>query len=95
MVLSKGGREFQRSVLEKSYSSFFWIVLLVRIFLGRSDRWVNQFFIIIIFLNPNWFQPSLELEPKRFETSGLKIVSGFICAKLHCCLVLLANTWGH
>ena len=95
MVLSKGGREFQRSVLEKSYSSFFWIVLLMWIFLGGTDRWVNQFLLLLFFKSQLAPTFPLELESKRIKTFSLKTFSVFICAQLCCCLLLFANTQGH
>lgn len=88
--------EFQGAVLEESYSSFFWIVLFMGIFLGGTDRRVNQFFILCSFFSiTTGSNFSLELEPKRIETSGLKTFGGFICVKLQGCLLLCENTQGH
>ena len=57
---------------------------------------MNQFFLLLLFFKSQ-LAPTfpLELESKRIKTFSMKTFSVFICVKLCCCLLPLANTQGH
>lgn len=70
----------------------FWIVLLMWIFLGGTDRQLNfllyyYFFFLVTTGSKLWIQKSWDF---RFENT-----EGIISCKTHCGLLLFANTLGH